>query len=112
MSWILKLYPRDWRRRYGAEVAEVVASQPSSIQLTVDLLGGAIDAHMKPQASARLPQDADAAKQGEPDMISRLRCSNSISGVSRRDAVDLPARPFVILFLIGLATALVQQRIG
>ena len=53
MTWLLKLYPREWRRRYGAELEELVASQPKSLQLVVDLLGGAVDAHVKPQAFAR-----------------------------------------------------------
>jgi hypothetical protein len=29
MTWMLKLYPRTWRQRYGAELEELVASQPS-----------------------------------------------------------------------------------
>ena len=36
MTWLLKLYPREWRRRYGTELEELVASQPKSLQLAVD----------------------------------------------------------------------------
>ena len=53
MTWLLRLYPREWRWHYGAEIEEVVASQPKSLQLVVDLLGGAVDAHLKPQAFSR-----------------------------------------------------------
>ena len=51
MTWLLRLYPRAWQRRYGAEFEELVASQPGSLQLAVDLLGGAVDAHVKPRRS-------------------------------------------------------------
>ena len=54
MNWLLQLYPREWRRHYGAEIEEVVASQPKSLQLVVDLLGGAVDAHLKPLAKVAL----------------------------------------------------------
>jgi hypothetical protein len=42
---MLKLYPRAWRQRYGAEMAELLTSQPKSFQVAIDLPGGAIDAH-------------------------------------------------------------------
>jgi hypothetical protein len=49
MTWMLRLYPRDWRRRYGDEVAMLVASEPRSFRLFLDLLAGAIDARLNPQ---------------------------------------------------------------
>jgi hypothetical protein len=60
MTWLLRLYPREWRRRYGAELEELVASQPRSLQLVIDLLGGAVDARLKPQMAARQPDSAPA----------------------------------------------------
>ncbi len=49
MSWILRLYPRDWRQRYGHEVATLVAAERPSFRLYADLLAGAIDARLNPQ---------------------------------------------------------------
>jgi len=72
MNWLLRLYPREWRRRYGAEVEELLASQPRSLQAVVDLLGGAIDAHLKPQAFARRIEERAAGPQGGSDMVNRL----------------------------------------
>jgi hypothetical protein len=167
MNWILKLYPREWQRRYGDEIAEVVAAQPNSIQLTVDLIGGAIDAHLKPQAFARRLEEAEDTTKGGHDMASRLWGCGSKSPMSRKEAmigasitlgtallvagalmlIDHPATetivlvmtpgvlvvgsqwmysrghstlariglvggPFVILFLIGVATVMLQQRVG
>lgn len=48
MTWLLRLYPRAWQRRYGEEVAELLASEPPSLRLLVDLIAGAIDARLNP----------------------------------------------------------------
>ena len=49
MNWLLRLYPARWRERYGEEFGAVLASQRASLGLVVDVLGGAIDAHLHPQ---------------------------------------------------------------
>jgi hypothetical protein len=49
MNWLLRLYPARWRERYGEEFGAVLASQRVSVGLVVDVLGGAIDAHLHPQ---------------------------------------------------------------
>jgi hypothetical protein len=49
MSWLLRLYPAQWRERYGEEFGAVLASQHASLGLVLDVLGGAIDAHLHPQ---------------------------------------------------------------
>ena len=87
MSWLLKLYPREWRRRYGAEIEEVVASQPKSLQLVVDLLGGAVDAHLKPQAFARRLEAASDDQRGGSDMVTRLTGCGRTPSSSRKDAL-------------------------
>ena len=85
MTWLLALYPRAWRRRYGAEIEELVASQPKSFQLGVDLLGGAIDAHWKPQAFAQRMERVTSAKPGGSDMIHRLTSCRSTAQMSPKD---------------------------
>jgi hypothetical protein len=42
--WFLKLYPREWRARYGAELAALVGDKPLSFGSSIDLIAGAIDA--------------------------------------------------------------------
>jgi hypothetical protein len=42
--WFLKLYPREWRARYGAELAALVGDKPLSVASSFDLIAGAIDA--------------------------------------------------------------------
>jgi hypothetical protein len=50
MNWLIKLYPRGWRERYGDEFATLVAdvSGPRRrLSLAWDIMGGAIDAHLQ-----------------------------------------------------------------
>jgi hypothetical protein len=42
--WFLKLYPRDWRARYGDELSAMVGDRPLSLPNAIDLIAGAIDA--------------------------------------------------------------------
>ncbi len=49
MTWLLQLYPAPWRARYGEEFAAVLASQRASVGLILDVLAGAVDAHLYPQ---------------------------------------------------------------
>jgi hypothetical protein len=49
MNWMLRLYPAPWRERYGEEFGAVLAGQRPSPGLVLDVLAGAIDAHLHPQ---------------------------------------------------------------
>jgi len=49
MTWLLRLYPAQWRERYGEEFGAVLANQRASVGMVLDVLGGAIDAHLYPQ---------------------------------------------------------------
>jgi hypothetical protein len=49
MSIWLRLYPHAWRERYGDELEELLASEPRTLRMGLDLIAGAIDAHENPQ---------------------------------------------------------------
>jgi len=49
MIWLVKLYPARWRKRYGEEFAAIIAGQRPSFGMIMDVLGGALDAHLHPQ---------------------------------------------------------------
>jgi hypothetical protein len=46
IQWLLRLYPRAWRERYGDEVASVLAEHRVTAWTALDLLLGALDAHL------------------------------------------------------------------
>ncbi len=83
MTWMLRLYPRGWRRRYGSEVMALVASEPRSFRLFLDLLAGAIDARLNPQW---IPATTSTATKGNDPMISirRLCASSGFSPADRK----------------------------
>jgi len=47
--WLLRLYPRAWRDRYGAELAELLFQEPVSALAILHVVGGAVDAHLHPR---------------------------------------------------------------
>jgi hypothetical protein len=49
---LVRLYPRQWRDRYGEEMAQMLADQPVTLRLIVDLIAGAVDARINPQLSS------------------------------------------------------------
>jgi hypothetical protein len=49
MKYLLWLYPRAWRARYGDELAELLDTERCSLILILDVVRGAIDAHLRPQ---------------------------------------------------------------
>jgi hypothetical protein len=76
VTWLLKLYPPAWRRRYGREFSELIATQSASFGMVVDLVAGAIDAWIHPQSSTVVPATSDAI--GETTMLAkmlRIRCA-------------------------------------
>jgi hypothetical protein len=48
LRWMLRLYPRAWRARYEDEVAALLEQRGTSLATLVDLLFGALDAHLDP----------------------------------------------------------------
>jgi hypothetical protein len=69
VTWLIKLYPPAWRRRYGRELAELIATQPASLGTAIDLVAGAIDAWLNPQSSTAATA-ADA--KGAEGMVSKM----------------------------------------
>lgn len=51
---LLGLYPRRWRQRYGAEMTEILEHERLTAQFAIDLVRGAIDAHLHPELAAPL----------------------------------------------------------
>jgi hypothetical protein len=51
----LRLYPRQWRERYASEMLAVLEARPIDRRMRVDLIRGALDAHLHPRTPAQLP---------------------------------------------------------
>lgn len=46
MRWLLRLYPRTWRQRYGAELEALLDEGRLTLPQSLDLLRGALEAHL------------------------------------------------------------------
>ncbi len=104
MSWLLRLYPARWRERYAEEFGAVLASQRASVGLVLDVLGGAIDAHLYPQI-----QNSNSKPIKEEDTMTLLmlqRCSAGGPKLSPRD------QRIASLFMIFSALVMAALYIG
>jgi hypothetical protein len=55
MSRLLRLYPAAWRERYEAEFIGTLQERPVGLAGTVDIVQGAIDAHLHPELIGGAP---------------------------------------------------------
>ena len=88
MTWLLKLYPPRWRRRYGEEFFALIAPQPFSVGTAIDIIGGAIDAWTQPQS--HLSPRRTSSKEEETIMLAktmRLRSAGYGAKVTMRDGL-------------------------
>jgi hypothetical protein len=51
----IRLYPRAWRERYGDELEAVLETDGLGVRSRVDLIRGAVDAHLHPATPSPLP---------------------------------------------------------
>ena len=94
---LLRLYPAAWRDRYGAEMAAMLASEPMTARVVLDLLAGAVDARVSPQAIVTL------SSSREKHMTSICGTPTYISG---RDRVKSA------MWMVGVTAALTCLSVG
>ena len=59
-SSLLRLYPAWWRERYGDEMVALLETRPPDVRARLDLVRGALDAHLRDPGSGRGPGRAIA----------------------------------------------------
>jgi hypothetical protein len=52
---LVRLYPSAWRARYGAEMLGLLDERPPTWRDSIDIIRGALDAHLHPPTRSRLP---------------------------------------------------------
>jgi hypothetical protein len=91
VTWLIRLYPPAWRRRYGPELAALLAAQPGSFRTAVDLVAGAVDAWLNPQSSTAVTTtDAKGAGAMVPRML-QLRSGGYAPDVTVADSLKAAA---------------------
>jgi hypothetical protein len=70
VSRLIRLYPRAWRDRYEVELIDLVAQRPLDVRGAVDLMRGAIDAHLHPELVGRPSRESVAGRDRPIGMAS------------------------------------------
>jgi hypothetical protein len=116
MIWLLKLYPSPWRRRYGDEVAGMIADRGFSLRIAIDLVAGAIDVWLHPSvtlAAAAAAQSKTTEEKTMLNRIARLGCGAAFGpDVTRADqwrATIVTIGGTIVLTLVWMAA---HVRIG
>ena len=117
MTWLLRLYPPMWRRRYAAEVAEMLAGRGFSLRIAVDLIAGAIDTWLQPSATlAAAAAASPPAREKEQHMLSkvlRLDCSGLYGpDISKEDHWKSGMAVIVGTLVLTLAWLGLRVRLG
>ncbi len=74
---LLRLYPRDWRDRYGGEMAAMLGDEPLTLRAVTDLLAGAIDARLNSHwTRANAPGLSNVEGKGATMSTRILRCTS------------------------------------
>jgi hypothetical protein len=115
MTWLLKLYPRIWRRRYGDEVADMLADRGFSLRVAIDLVAGAIDVWLHPSVTLAAAT-AGQSKTEEKTMLNRimkLDCGAMLGpDVTRADQWKASAAMLGGTVILTLAWMAAHARIG
>jgi hypothetical protein len=102
---IVALYPRAWRARYGEELDVLLEAGSLGLRDRIDLLRGALDAHLHPARPSPLPVVAALT-------ASALATAHAIVLAAQPVPLDWPgyleeALPLVILAVVALLPAIV-----
>jgi hypothetical protein len=102
---IVGLYPRAWRARYGEELEALLEAGSLGVRDRIDLLRGALDAHLHPARPSPLPVVAALT-------ASALVTTHAIVLAAQPVPLDWPgyldeALPLVILAVVALLPAIV-----
>lgn len=104
---LLRLYPRAWRERYGEEFLEFVGGGPLRAKQVIDIVSGAIDAHL-----SREVRRSTAPNGGGAIMLSSLKaaCARTDPAITRRDGlIGAGAMILATLVFVALGTVLKRQ---
>ena len=121
MAWLIRLYPRRWRERYGAELEQLVLDlrpTTSRVAIAVDLSKGAVLAHVHQRWRMRTPDRAAITRGALIAGITWLGLSAEIllSNVifpSTTDDDGVPvALSYLCVFAVLLLTGMLAARHG
>jgi ABC-type transport system involved in cytochrome bd biosynthesis fused ATPase/permease subunit len=113
MTWILRLYPRPWRRRYGDEVAAMLEGRGFSFGTAVDLIAGAIDVWLHPSATMAALGASEEREKNMTNGIAKWSCAAlAAPNLTRADAWRAAGVTIGLTVVLTLAWMAVHVRVG
>ena len=112
MSWLVRLYPRSWRRRYGAEMEDLVQVMPGRLSVALDLLIGAAIAYRDVIRRDRVLSAAGAYLHGVCVAVllqAIAFVSLILAGQGSSDPTDVRLGPLVFASVVGLPQVIAAQ---
>lgn len=67
MTALVRLYPQAWRDRYEVEFLDVLADRPPSLVDRLDILLGAVDAHLDPEVPGSVDHESSRRATSRAD---------------------------------------------
>jgi DnaJ family protein C protein 28 len=98
MRWLLWLYPRAWRRRYGREMLALLEETGATWRVVLDCIWSAVEAHF----------DRELVPQADEPVVPAVAAATAIPAEPEARPVVAPRRPFWSLRPDGLETAIDQ----
>ena len=106
-SALIRMYPREWRSRYGDEMRALLEADRLTLRTIADLIGGAIDARLDPQL-------ATASNGQSNEGVSHM--TRAFCGVPAHASPPEPWRAAAWMIgaslVLTLASLLLQLRVG
>jgi hypothetical protein len=99
--WLLGMYPKAWRDRYGHELLEILEGQHMTPGTILDIVAGALDARLHPRL---LPPHADGASSARKEL--------DMNAIDRRTLLIAGGAAILITAVIALAYRFVEQSWG
>ena len=84
---LIALYPEAWRRRYASEMHALLEDNPPGPRATVDLLRGAVVAHLHPLDASR---PRERARNSVSGVLGCFICLCFLGGAFAKTTEDLP----------------------
>ena len=105
---LLRLYPRAWRERYGAEFLATVEPGSLNIQQVIDIVSGAIDARLSSDVRRAIVASRVAPSEGAPMIQKSLTiCERNQTRYTKPDALigaGVMLVATLLLTIVGIAT--------
>jgi cytochrome b6-f complex iron-sulfur subunit len=112
MRWLLRLYPRAWRERYGEELLALIEETGLSVGAAVDLLRAAVDARRQPQLPLLTPSPAAGVMAMSSERLARVQpAARQLNGRGER-RVTLSRRTFLRNSVLGSLAVVGLQLAG